>query len=390
MTARSHSDWLDLASVETVFPLRPEEADELAGHLRDCVDCTRSIVLSRRAAVAIARFDPGPMRSQVRQRIREAAMTKGARPTSRVLKAAGALATLAIGVVAISLAAVLIQGPSATGPLGAGSNPFNWSTETVQISAAAVGVEANGQLFLGDPTGTTAGSEQGASTVELRWRDQNRDVGIFLGFGSDETSWWLADVRVLGGAVGQSPKWSALPRGRYLESPLGHAWIGNLDLASTAGSGPVAVHLDGATIRVMPPRTYAAPPNGGKGLVEGSRPFASGGELHCSGILQMTPRDAQASLLAMGYRVSWRMMVAAEGGAVPNPPPGLGAPVDVWELRVTPPIGVIVDLGVPVTSDGAVVMSVLPPTDPDAHRAPAPDDCPGVASPAGPSTAPSP
>ena len=69
-------------------------------------------------------------------------MTKGARPASRVLIATGALATVAIGVVAIFLAAVLVQGPSRTSPLGAGSKPFNWSTETVRISAAALGVEA--------------------------------------------------------------------------------------------------------------------------------------------------------------------------------------------------------------------------------------------------------
>jgi hypothetical protein len=314
----------------------------------------------------------------------EATMTDGVVPTRRLLTSIGVLGAVSIAVVLVSAAVMLFQGPPSSGPIGAGSNAFNWSSDTVQISAAAVGIEMNGRLFSADPIGTSVLSEPGSPTnwtVELKWLDHDREFGMYLGFGADNRTWWLADVRVREGVAGGSSKWVALPPGTYLNTPINRAWTGNLDLVGPGQAGPVAVHIDGATIRVVPPKTFAAPPNGGKALPEGSRPFASGGELHCSGILQMTPRNAQASLFAMGYRVSWRLRLAPTAGQTPlNQPPGLGAAADVWELRIEPPTGVIVDFGLPVTSDGAVVLSVLPQADPDAHKPPVPDDCPTVGS----------
>jgi hypothetical protein len=139
--------------------------------------------------------------------------------------------------------------------------------------------------------------------------------------------------------------------------------------------------MEGAAIRANPPRSFAAPPDGGNPLPEGALPFSAEGKLHCSGILQMTPRAAHAVLLSMGYRVSWRLLVETASGSNANQPPGLGAAVDEWEFRLEPPDGTITDPGIPVTDEGAIVMSVVPFDHADVERPPVPADCPGGSSP---------
>ena len=306
-------------------------------------------------------------------------MQSGRRIDRRLVTALAGLATLSVATFVVSIGAAFLVGRPANSPIEPGSLPFSWRTDSVQIGAHMLRVEANGLTFSGDQTGTVVKSEP--ASVVLSWHEHDLDLRIYFGFMADARSWWVNDIRVSDGVEVPSGKWAMFPPGPYFTTPLGQTWGGDIDLTGSGRTGPVTLHMEGAAIRANPPRSFAAPPDGGIPLPAGSLPFAGGGKLHCSGILQMTPRNAHAALLSMGYRVSWRLLSMTASGSNANQPPGLGIAVDEWEFRLEPPDGTITDPGIPVSDDGAVVMSVVPFGHADAGPPPVPADCPGGSSP---------
>jgi hypothetical protein len=88
--------------------------------------------------------------------------------------------------------------------------------------------------------------------------------------------------------------------------------------------------------------------------------FEPGGPLHCSGILQMSPTEAEQVLLSLGYRLSWRY-VTNNGG--------------YWDPRREAPDGVI-QAPIAVGSEGELIIPVVRFGDEGAIPVPFPDDCP--------------
>jgi hypothetical protein len=187
---------------------------------------------------------------------------------------------------------------------------------------------------------------------------------LSLYFGGDATAWWVDEVRIYNGAV--DAKW-LYAKGTFFKTPLGATWAGDQDITMTdlegVGGLPAVVHLAGARIASRPFDGVNEPLGGGIVLPENARPFGSGGVLHCSGILQLAPRDAERTLLGLGYRLSWRLMTST------------GPNTGNAEVMSRAPDGVFPEEPM-AGSSGELILFVVPFSDRLAKPIPYPDDCP--------------
>src|SRR4029079_4896398 len=109
-------------------------------------------------------------------------------------------------------------------------------------------------------------------------------------------------------------------------------------------------------------RTASPPPSALVPDPIGSGPFDPGGALHCSGILQMTPADAQATLRKMGVPVTWRYYTQN---------------ATFIEARDEPPSGTVIIADGPfIGSNGQLLIAVVDVASPKAEGVPVPKDCP--------------
>ena len=160
--------------------------------------------------------------------------------------------------------------------------------------------------------------------------------------------------------VGPNPDWAMLA-GLVGRQPLGQPFRGDLDLSGDGRSGPVHVQITGAVLAMSPQPSYIDPPIGGGPLA--TDPFAVGGRLHCSGILQLPPIEAERELAARGIRLSCRFewMTGPNAGYADK---RLHAPATGWISSTA--------LG----SDGELIVAVEDPKRPMSDPIAIPADCP--------------
>lgn len=280
-------------------------------------------------------------------------------PFARAAAIVAAIAAVAI-VVLVGLG--VVSGTSRQPPAVGAAAGVRWQTEVVSLEAADFVIEADGQRFVGTPGAMSIHSDPGSLTywtLEVEWRERAREMRLYIYFAADDRDWWASEIRTYDGR--QPGDWIEY-RGVFFRRPLGQAFAGDIDLASsTPFPGRLVFRELRLTVRPQP--SFVAPAGGGINLT--TDPFESGGALHCSGILQRTPQEAEQLLLGLGYRLSWRAMSASDainqGGYA--------------EQRLSPPDGVIT--GSAYGSSGELILFVWPPDDP-AKDSPAtfPPDCP--------------
>jgi hypothetical protein len=95
---------------------------------------------------------------------------------------------------------------------------------------------------------------------------------------------------------------------------------------------------------------------------DGDDPFRPGGQLACSGILQLAPPAAEARLRALGYRLSWRL------DRKTGPNTGFAE-----AMPQAPTTGFISDTA--VGTSGELIVFVQDPTAPDGDPATLPPGC---------------
>lgn len=323
MTTATHARFLDLAAAVPAFPLEPAEGRELEGHLRACPDCAGRVARLRADCAAIGRADPA-VSPRLHDRIREVAVT----PPRSGPSALGILVVLVLAAVATVGAAVgvgsfLAAKPVPTDPVLTveAGDTVRWRTDVVDLAATGLAIDANGLQFAGVASPRLS-SDPGTPTdwtLEASWTEHGREQRLFLYFAADGSSWWIREVRVRDGAAGGEADWARFPAGPFAKTPLGAPYQGSLDLQGTSATGPVRLRLDGLRIAVRPDDHVTRPIAGGIALVENGNPatngnpFEEGGRLRCSGILQLTPVEAEARLLALGYALSWRWEYATGG-----------------------------------------------------------------------------
>ncbi|HET7725952.1 MAG TPA: hypothetical protein VFK54_01380 [Candidatus Limnocylindrales bacterium] len=306
-----HARVLELLGPAPAFPPDASDRDAVESHLGACRSCADRAVQLRRDAAAIAALDAGPTPDHVLQRI-EAAMHV-ARPS---LSPAIALAILALLTVAVLGASVGVGGllsPSVLEPpaVDMTGKALRWETERVALGADRVVIDAGGRTFVGAGTAAPGGDPGSAArwTLELMWLEHGMEQRLFLYFGADDAHWWIDEIRLYDAAAGREADWASLPPGPYARTPFGRPWSGTLDVVGEGRTGPVRVRIEGAVLVTVPKAPLA-----GRRVEAGRDPFRAGGELECSGILQMTPREAERAIRSLGYAVSWRWNYATGPG----------------------------------------------------------------------------
>lgn len=117
----------------------------------------------------------------------------------------------------------------------------------------------------------------------------------------------------------------------------------------------------GASIAAIAPPTDRRPSSEMSGLP--SDPFRPGGVFACTGIAQLSPREARLGLEGLGYRASWRLVTSSSADGMRG----------VAEQVSNPPDGIIVGGG--WEANGAVIVLVAPIGDPAAMRIQRPAGC---------------
>lgn len=343
--------------------LEPADRTALREHLEGCVVCRRVADAFGRDAAALAHLDLGPVPIAVRANVAIAA--EHGRARGHVARWVGLVAVGALLLVALGGGALTSGGKAPSAPLV--GNRVDWETPVVELVAADFSITANGVLFLAqDPSIQVQGDPGDATrrTLELEWGESGVRQRLSIYFANDDRTWWADEIRIYDGH--EQGEWLTA-QGRFFESPIGASWQGSLDLdlrdAKRIGAGPGHLHLRDAVLSMRVTDTIAEPIVDPIILGPNERPFAAGGALHCSGILQMTPQGAATALRTLGYRVSWRY-VTENGG--------------YWDPREEPPSGVIPDYDVAVGSAGELVIPVIKFGEKDATIAPFPGDCAAI------------
>jgi hypothetical protein len=367
-----HAEARRLAALAVDGLLDGRDRSALDAHLAVCPACRAVATAMDRDAEALRTLDLGPVPVGVRADVAIAAEHRGRSGSVGrwgVIVAVGALLIAGIS------GGVLGGGggrPGATpGPAdGAAANvvpaQITWKSDVALLTAQGFSVQAGDKTFSGlapvkvdsDPGDATY------RTLEATWMEQGVEMRLNLYFAGDASSWWVSEIRAYDGNAVPKAKWMTAT-GTWFRSPIGQAWTGDIDVplkGERTGIGG-SLHLAAATIATRAVDNVNEPLGGGQAVGENDRPFAFGGRLHCSGILQMAPADAEAALLSLGYRLSWRRITTT------------GPNTGYAEAMPHAPDGVIGEEPAPGSS-GELIVFVAPFGDPQAKPLPFPSDCP--------------
>lgn len=337
------------------FPLEPKEREAIDDHLRSCSACRAFDAGLRTDAASLRNLDLGPVPIAVRANLAIAAERRGRGGGAGrlfVLVGVGALLIAALG------AGVLGVGGTSTTGLGSNRGPeaVDWHTEVVDFQAQEFWIDANGQRFTAQAGAVAVTSDPGNATyrtLEAIWMEHGVEMRLNLYFAGDATSSWISEVRVYDGKPrGEWITWV----GTWFKTPVGGVSTGDLDLSKPGGS----LHIGGLLLRSTPFDGVNEPITGGRPIPQGVEP---GELLRCTGIFQLSPREAETTLLALGYRLSWRLQTTT------GPNTGYAEPM------ANAPDGIIIHLAA-VGAEGELIMFVAPFGDPKAVPIPFPDDCP--------------
>jgi hypothetical protein len=365
-----HETARDAFATSLDFALEPAERDALDTHLGACVACRSFAEAARSDAAVLRELDLGPVPIAVRANVAIAA--EHPRRSGIVgrwigIAVVGAILIAALGGGALGLGGRPAGNPPGTTAPDAANLQISWKTDVVMLTATGFSIEVGGKTFRATPPKVDVRSDPGDATyrtLETTWMENGVEMRLFLYFANDATSWWVSEVRIYNGAP--NGNW-LYAKGPLFQAPLGAAWQGDKDIAMTdvdgVGGTPARVRFAGLTLSNRPADLINQPAGGGIALPENAAPFAAGGALHCSGILQMAPKQAEATLLALGYRLSWRLDKAT------------GPNTGFSEVRKTAPDGVINAAGLGGSS-GELIMFVAPFGDKRAKPIPFPSDCP--------------
>ena len=140
-----------------------------------------------------------------------------------------------------------LAGCGTPGPLD--TDPVAWQTATVSLAADDFWIVADGQSFPAPSVAVDVHSDPGepaSTTLEVTWRDHDREMRFLAYFSADETSWWSDEIRTYDAQA--SGEWLYY-EGTFFKSPIGAPFHGNIDLTN-ASSDPFRgeLHILGLTL----------------------------------------------------------------------------------------------------------------------------------------------
>jgi hypothetical protein len=360
------------------FFLDPVEREALDEHLAGCAACRADVAAIRGDSGVLRDLDFGAVPIAVRANIAIAAEHQGGggaigRWIALVGVAALLIVALGGGVMGVGGRPTGTADPSAAA-VDARPVQIGWKTDVATLTAREFSIVAGGKTFTAATPKIDIHADPGDATrrtLEATWNENDVEMRLSLYFGNDATDSWVDEVRIYNGA--QQGEWLEA-KGPFFKTPIGAAWAGDQDITLDGPGGPGRLHLAGATLENRPSTGIGKPVGGqitkpiGGGIVGpvlqplGSGPFDAGGPLHCFGILQMTPQDAQAALRKLGVKVSWRYYTRND---------------TYIELRDEPPAGTVIIADGPfIGSEGQLLIALADPSSPLAKPVPLPSDCP--------------
>ena len=190
----------------------------------DIEDQIRTVLRSEADAMRVPEVMPGKHVTRVVQ------MRAPRRRAPIATAAAAAALVVAAGVVAAQHRA---EPPAvATVPAPPAAPAFHFATPTVVMDADSVEVITTDRTWTptadlvveGDP-----GMPNEYTTLELTWHDGGIEQRIHVYFTSDGVDWWANEIRTFDGQP--QPEWvEPVALGEFFRSPLGTAFVGDLDL----------------------------------------------------------------------------------------------------------------------------------------------------------------
>jgi hypothetical protein len=149
--------------------------------------------------------------------------TRPHRPRALMVTAAAGL-LLAAG---IAVAQRRTDQPATAAPAAAAT--FHFETPSVVFDAASVEVTVADKSFVPPADVLVEGDPEfdNNTTLELTWHDQGIEQRILMYFTSDGTNWWATEIRTYDGGI--NGDWIT-EQGEYFKSPLGSAFVGDVDL----------------------------------------------------------------------------------------------------------------------------------------------------------------
>ena len=173
---------------------------------------------------------------------------------------------------------------------------ISWTTEVVSLTAREFSIEVGGKTFRAATPKVDVQSDPGRPDLphargDLA-RERRRDAPRPLLQGG-RSAWWVDEIRVYDGQA--KGKWAAPPRASSSRASTGSR-LDEATRTSRSGQPPAAVHFAGLNLVSRPFNAVNKPIGGGVELKENARPFAPGGPLRCSGILQLRPVEAEKTL----------------------------------------------------------------------------------------------
>jgi hypothetical protein len=181
-------------------------------------------------------------------RANELAPRRHSRPRSAFV-AAFAVAAAVLVVVGIIGAAPTRDAVRVGGQPGTEA-PVHFATQQVRFDASALNIGANGQTFTAAGAQVDVHSDPGTTTyqtLELIWQEHGVEMRLFFYFAADAHDWWVSNLTTYNGR--SNPDWIGY-RGPLFRSPLGSAFVGDVDLVP-AGA-PSGAHLRIANMHLQP------------------------------------------------------------------------------------------------------------------------------------------
>ena len=129
-------------------------------------------------------------------------------------------------------------------------NPVAWTTPSVTLAAADFWIIADGERYGDDRAELEVHSDLGSptyTTLELVWREREREMRFFIYLYADPTSWWSAEMRTYDGQP--AGDWLFYNGALFFKSPIGQVYRHDVDLTNqTSDEFRGELHLHGLAL----------------------------------------------------------------------------------------------------------------------------------------------
>jgi hypothetical protein len=227
---------------------------------------------------------------------------------SRIIRAVGLVAAAILAFPFVTVA----QG-STSEPCPPGWDPEDpsivWESSSVRLEADAIEFRRGECVFTGVGPAEVSSDPGGPTyrTLEVTWEEQGAQVGMNIYFAADETDWWITEIR--------TPTGEFQDLAEMFRTPRGETFTGDVQLRSSSSPEAAQVTFTGLRLTAFAPGTGPGPLVGCIPAIEpfdenaqerSVDPTGDGQPLAGTGILDMTPQDAETLLRGLGYCFTFR------------------------------------------------------------------------------------